>query len=156
MPCRHCITDLHGNAAITLQLSIVGYAAMACLPSHSCELLQDLAASAAALVGIAQLLVPAVSFFKDMWPYTAGFQRNPIVIGTYITCTLLFVAWALVPTLFSASGAVWAYFPFRYRGFFAVFIVATNIVAVSLSNIRRCLQPRFWSHNSNAVSPLND
>ena len=130
---------------------------MACLPSHSCELLQDLAASAAALVGIAQLLVHAVSFFKDMWPHTAGFQRNPTVIGTYITCTLLVVAWALVPTLFSAShGAVWAYFPFRYRGYFVVLVVATNFVIICLSNIRRCLQSRRWSHSSNAVSPLND
>ena len=53
-------------AMLPVYPSSVLWWAMACLPSHNCELLQDLAASAAVLVGIAQLLMPTVGFFTDM------------------------------------------------------------------------------------------
>ena len=118
--------------------------------------LQALSASAAALIGIAQLLVPAVSFFKDMWPHTAGFGRNWIVLAIYVNCSILVVAWTLFPNLFATShGAVWDAFPFNFRWQFLVLIVSTNILAIFLSNIRRCLQSRCWGHASNAVFPLN-
>lgn len=117
---------------------------------------QALSASAAGLIGISQLLVPAISFFEDMWPHTAGFGHNWTVLGVYVTCSFLVVAWTLFPNLFATShGAVWHAFAFSFRWQFLVLIVCTNILAILLRNVRRCLQSRRWVHGSNAVLPLN-
>lgn len=119
-------------------------------------MLQDLAASTAALIGVAQLLVPAISFFKDMWPHTAAFDRNLLVIAVYTVCSALVVVWTLVPSLFSIThGAAWHFVPFIFRIHILVLIMATNFSAIVLSNARRCLQSRLRGTASGSVVPVN-
>ena len=116
-----------------------------------CCVMQALAASTAALIGVSQLFVPNISFFKDMWPHTDGFKQNPLLLSVYIVCFLLLITWTLHPSFFgSTHGTVWHSFPFRIRLNMLALILATGIVSILLSNLRRYLQLRRWSSASNA------
>lgn len=118
--------------------------------------LQALAASTTALIGVSQLFVPNISFFKDMWPHTDGFKQNPVLLSVYTICFLLLITWTLDPGFFgSTHGKVWHSFPFRIRLHMLALIIATGAVSILLSNLRRYLQLRLWRRSSNAVVPTH-
>lgn len=92
------------------------------------------------LIGLAQLLAPAVSFSIDMQPHCLGLRHNPITpLIIFVACTVGIV-WVLYPAGFGGDLVRQRHLPFTFRVELLIYIAAWAVVLIiGMKTLRRCL-----------------
>lgn len=92
------------------------------------------------LIGLAQLLAPAVSFSVDMQPHCLGLRHNPTTpLIIFVACTVGIV-WVLYPAGFGGELLKQRQLPLTFRVGLLVYMAAWGIVLIiGMKALRRCI-----------------
>lgn len=93
------------------------------------------------LIGLAQLLAPAVSFSVDMQPHCLGLRHNPIIpLIIFVACTVGIV-WVLHPAGFGGDLLRQRQLPFTFRVELLIYMAAWGVVLIiGMKALRRCIR----------------
>ena len=94
----------------------------------------------ALLIGIAQMLCPAVSFMIDMQPHCLGLRQNPLVPSIVLVVSAVGFVWVLYPAGFGGDLLGHRQLRFAFRVELLVYMAAWAVVVmIGMKALRRCI-----------------
>ena len=92
------------------------------------------------LIGLAQLLAPAVSFSVDMQPHCLGLRHNPITPSIIFVACTVGIVWVLYPAGFGGDLLKQRQLPFTFRVGLLVYMAAWGVVLIiGMKALRQCI-----------------
>lgn len=106
----------------------------------SVGMLQTLVHATVLVIGLSQLMAPAISFLNDMRPHCRGPGQNAAIPAFIGVITIVGIVWVLYPTGFGGDLLLQRNLPFRHRVELLCYIaVCAVILTVLVQILRRCI-----------------
>jgi len=92
------------------------------------------------LIGISQLLAPAISFINDMRPHCLGLRQNALIPAFVGVLTVIGIVWVLYPKGFGGDLLLQKQLPLSFRVVLLCYIAAcAGVLAVLVQCMRRLI-----------------